>query len=345
MFRRSGYLLLGSALVSSVALASDAPRATVEVQGRSFTAFVRDGVALAVPSEARAVLVRDTVQYPPDCALLDNVLTGNESRIESCKLPGNAGSSRCRNLRTVVDLTRFDPGTIGLTALAQGWAIDAEPPTGGPSADLIRQAVAAAVAVSLDRVHYQGSATPRGAASQIQLAITAGGTSWASRLDGFVDLRVGPDGGPSVTYNAEVGRFVTQDHALACGLAAGEVQVVWRQNAGATVEATLPGPFSAADLWRVYQALAATTVSDEADPIRRAVEVGTRIGVALKALDLAAAGDLDRRSHFIVNAFFRGDALDFEAGLGRVEVESRATGTADVDFDMDLPWRSLSAQL
>jgi hypothetical protein len=345
MHGRSGYLLLGSALVSSVALASDPPRATVEVQGRSFTAFVTSGVALAVPAEARAVLVRDAVQDPPDCELLDNVLSGQESRIESCKLPGNAGTSRCRNLRTVVDLTRFDPGTIGLTALAQGWAIDPEAPAGGPSAELIRQAVAAAVAVSLDRVHYQGTASPRGAASQIQLAITAGGTSWASRLDGFVDLRLGPDGGPSVIYDAAVGRFVTRDHALACGLAAGEVTLAWRQNAGATVAATLPGPFTAADLWRVYQALAAAAVSDEEDPIRRAVEIGTRIGVALKALDLAQPGELDRRSHFVVNAFFGGDALAFEAGLSQAQVESRATGTADVEFDMDLPWRSLSAQL
>jgi hypothetical protein len=343
MKRRFGTLTVSMALVSSVALAADQPSTIVEVQGEQFAAFVKQGVTLAVPTPAQSTLVRDSAQLPPDCEQLDAVLTGSESDIERCKIPGNANSRMCRELRNLVTLLRFDQGTIGHTALNQGWSVEPASPVGGPSADDVRRGVAIALGVGLDTVQYRPTVTPTGAPTGFSVEVTAGGTSWASQLDGFVDLNVGENGAPAVTYHAPNRRFVTKDHVVACGLYSGEAQIVWNQSAAATAQATLPGPFSAADLYRVYTTIAGSGPFVETDPVRHAIEVGARVGAAIQKHNLA--GDrFDEKVRFVVNAFFRGEGMPFEAGLSRTEVERRAVGTVDVAFDIASPWSSTSAR-
>jgi len=334
--------MIGMSLVSTAALASDSPQRIVEVQGREYAAFVKQGVALALPSLAQATLVRDSGQLPPGCQALDDMLMPWAGEIELCKDPANAGTRACKSTREVINLARFDLGTIGQTALPQGWAVEPSRPTGGPSADDIRRAVATAVGVNVDATFYKDVVPTSGSPSTISIVVKPDGASWASKVLGVVDLSQRQDG-PAVTYVSSNRKFVTKDHIVACGILAGDVRVAWRQNGAATVPATAPGPFSAADLWRIYQALSALGETAEEDPIRRAVAVGARIGAALQKNNLADAAQLEPRVRFLLNAFFRGDALDFEAGLSRTEVERRASGTIELAFEPDLNWSSVSA--
>ena len=347
MIRSSRYLVLGTALLSTAALAADTPQAVVDVQGKSFAVFVKQGVALAVPAVSQTVLARDPFFLPPDCETMEIVLAPSRNRIEQCKLPSQTNTASCVQLRnTINNLIRFAPGDFA-TNLLQEWAIESSAPVGGPTAAEIRAAVASAVQVSQDVVYYQHNLRPRTPSqpAQISLAVSASGTSWASKLRGFIDVSIGQSGAPAVTWDNGAGQLVTQDHVLACGIAAGDVKLSWQQPTVTVVEATLPGPFSTSQLWDVYQTLDAGDAPTDEDPIRRAIQVGARIGIALKTHNLAGGALLSARTQFLANAFFRGDALELEANLPRDEVERRAVGRADLDFELGMSWTSVSARL
>jgi hypothetical protein len=347
MRRWSRYLVLGTALLSTTALAADDPQTTVVVQGKPFVVFVKQGVALTVPAVAQTELARDPFFLPPDCETMNIVLAPSRNRIEQCKQPSQANTPACVQLRnTINNMVRFAPGDT-TTNLLQEWAIESTPPVGGPTAAQIRTAVAQAVGMSQEAVYYQHALRPRTPSqpAQISIAIAASGTSWASKLSGFVDVAIGQNGAPAVTWDSGAGQFVTRDHVLACGIAAGDVKLSWQQPTVTYVEATLPGPFSASQIWDVYQTLDAGAAPADEDPIRRATQVGARIGVALEKHDLASQAQLSARTQFLVNGFYRGDALEFEADLARDEVESRAVGRADLEFELGMSWTSVSARL
>jgi hypothetical protein len=338
-------MTIGLMLASSVAVAADSPQQTVTVQGREFAVFVRQGAAIAIPAQASAGLVRDIIPNPPACDTVQTVMAPYTGHIALCKNSGNPNGTHCRQLRDMANYARFNPGVIGRTQLDQYWDITPSAPVGGPSADDIRAAVAAAAGVALDAATYRDSVSPNGTATSMTLVVAPNSTSWASKLHGVgtIDLQVGKDGVAGVVYNVD-GQFVTNDHVLACGLLAGDVKIQWRQPSTATVQLRGDGPFTPSDLWRVYQALSSLPVSDEQDPIRRATEVGARIGVALQSTGLAAGAQLDARVSFVLNGFFRGDALQFEAGLSRRDVEERATGLVEVTIAPDVPWSSSSVR-
>jgi hypothetical protein len=281
------------ALRAPVALAADPATETVSVGGSSYSAYVDDGEAWVVQSPAPATLTRDASRRGPACDIVDENLAPLAAYVDSCKI-ADASPTTCAYVRSLIDLVRFDPGTIGVSELEQHWSHS--PQASRPAnTNAVLTAVRQATGLAASAIHFVADPVPLDAAQGGEPLVAPTGRSWASKLLGLVDLA------PGLSY--ENGVWVTRDHVLACGLSAGDVRLIWDQPAELATTAPL---LTDAEFWQVYQALAATDFAalDAALHDRKLV-AGSAIGRALAGLTdgahFAAAAALVLESFFDPN--------------------------------------------
>jgi hypothetical protein len=295
------------------------------VNGESFAAYGDARALWVVEAPIRVRLQRDESQLPPGCERLDGLLGALQSEIENCK--PRIVSPSCDVLRMLIDVARSEPDTIGQSALAQTWHFEPIEPKAATT-DVV---AAAASATTIDPKHITLLRAPRplGTPMQISLLIDPAGTSWASQLLGLVDFE-----GPGVAYDVTHDAFVTRDRALACGILAGDVQIVWEQ---AAAQVSPANAFEPGRLWPIYRQLQQRLRGSESATLKHALRVGVAIGEALRGADLAD-GLLDRRIDFLLDALFEGDALEFRDSLSEQEIEGLAASTSTTNFERVVPW-------
>lgn len=321
------------------AVADEPERVLVEVDGREFSAFVREGGAVAIATPRPVRLIRDPQQTPPQCDALNQKLASYRVWIEDCKRAGANPPAACQSIRNIVRQARTDPGLFNAPNLRQGWRIEPLADLTLPSEEAVAAQVTSATGLPSGSVSLAREAAARGSLRSIGLYVAPNGSSWASTLRGFAD--VSPE---AITQRADVGRLVSEDHVLACGILQGEVHPFWEQDAQITTAGAASAPsLTAAQLYQVYQALVTAGPVRETEPARRLVQLGVRIGTALSALGLASS-DVESRARLVVELLFEGDELLLRGGLTREAIAAGLARQRPVAFTASLSWRTREAR-
>lgn len=304
-----------------------AQEATFELDGTSYATYFRAGEAAVVTTPLSASLTRDASHRVPGCTDVERNLSRLKAEIETCKKLKQP-SDACVFVRSLVDHVRFIASTIGVNELEQRWTVDPRATT-PRDVKAVVAAAARATRLPLSAVRYLDNPQAVGRVDQLQVVVAPNGKSWASKLLGLVDLNEMP---PAVS---EDGSLITRDHVLACGLQAGDVSLVWKQE---TSLARYPTLLTQDQSVAVYQALAASpSVQNSNGAERRELQIGGAIGRALSALKIGQDDDakFDATVRLAFAAFFDPGTLSFADGLSDAEVRALINGVA---FEYVLPW-------